>query len=376
MKVILNLLQCHHDYTGTGRYVRNICRELAQIAPSTEFVQLVAVDNAETYAVNAPNFSQVHLPLRITKRIQRIAFEQSILPILGLRFRRSDTVLWSPNDVPIIGWPGRQAVTVHDLRRALLPEQFGLVERTYYQTMMRLAIRCSSRILTVSERSRQDIHSYYGVPLDHIHVTYNAVDPELRREQDESRIADVLAKHRLRKPFVLFVGQQMRIKGPLLLVEALAQLRTSRPELTLALVGKSGNATSLIETTAQTFGLGESLRRLPWVRDDELRCLYSAAEVMAFPTRYEGFGIPVLEAMQCGTPVITTRESCLPEVAGDAAYYLDEINVSALTAALTTVLGDADLRHNMVARGLVNAGRFTWKASAQNVLEALTAAAN
>ena len=84
----------------------------------------------------------------------------------------------------------------------------------------------------------------------------------------------------------------------------------------------------------------------------------------------------MLEAMQCGTPVITTRESCLPEVAGDAAYYLDEINVSALTAALTTVLGDADLRHNMVARGLVNAGRFTWKASAQNVLEALTAAAN
>jgi len=376
MKVILNLLQCHHDYTGTGRYVRNVCRELALIAPSTQFIQLVALDNAATYEVKAPNFSQVRLPLRIKKRIQRIAFEQSFLPVLGLRYRSSDTVLWSPNDVPIIGWPGRQAVTVHDLRRALLPEQFGMVERTYYQTMMRLAMRCSSRILTVSERSRQDIHSYYGFPLDHIHVTYNAVDPELRREQDESRIAAVLAKHRLRRPFVLFVGQQMRIKGPHLLVQALAQLRTSRPELTLALVGKSGNATSLIETTAQSLDLGESLKRIPWVCDDELRCLYSAAEVMAFPSRYEGFGIPVLEAMQCGTPVITTRYSCLPEVAGDAAYYVDETNVSVLTAALAEVLGDANLRRSMVARGLENASRFTWKGSAQNVLEALTAATN
>jgi len=376
MKVIINLLQCHREYTGTGRYVRNICRELARLAPSTEFIQLVAPDNAETYFVDSPNFRQIRLPLTMKQRVKRIAFEQTLLPILGLRFRHPDTVLWSPNDVPIIGWPGRQAVTIHDLRRVFLPDQFEAFERTYYQIMMRIAVHTASSLLTVSECSRQDIHRHYGVPLDRIHVTYNAVDPELTRELDESRMQAVLARHQLSRPYVLFVGQQMQIKGPHILVEAFAQLRASRPELTLALVGKPGNATPLIEAAAGKLGIAEAVRLISWVSDEELRCLYSAAEVMAFPSRYEGFGIPVLEAMRCGTPVITSRYSCLPEVAGNAAHYLEETDVASLTTALTTVLGDLELRRRLVECGLENAGRFTWQRSAEQVLEALTIATN
>jgi glycosyltransferase involved in cell wall biosynthesis len=180
----------------------------------------------------------------------------------------------------------------------------------------------------------------------------------------------------LRKPYVLFVGQQMQIKGPHVLVEALARVRRSKPELSLVLVGKSGNATTLIQSAIQRFGLADAVRLVPWVSDEDLRCLYSGAAVMAFPSRYEGFGIPVLEAMRCGTPVITSRYSCLPEIAGDAAHYLEDLDPATIADALTSVLNDSALRRGLVDRGLVNASRFTWQRSAQQVLEALTLAAH
>ena len=101
MKVIINLLQCRNEFTGTGRYVRNICRELAQVAPTVEFIQLLGDDNAESYSIDSPNFSEIQFPIRIKRRISRIAFEQSVLPVVGLRFRSPNCVLWSPNDAPI-----------------------------------------------------------------------------------------------------------------------------------------------------------------------------------------------------------------------------------------------------------------------------------
>jgi len=374
MKVLINLLQCHREYTGTGRYIRNICRELAKIAPRDQFVQLVAMDNAETYRIGSDNFSQIRVPLRITRRTQRILFEQAFGPWLWQRFRGLDNVLWSPNDVPIIGWPGRQVVTIHDLRRLHLPQYFGTTERLYYRAMMQLAALRSTRILTVSEFSKRDIHEQYNVPLDRIHVAYNAVDPELKRELNELRIEGVLSRFGLRKPFILFVGQQLEIKGPHTLVEAFARVVVARPELQLALVGKPGNATALIDSIAEHHGLGESLRRIPWVSDEDLRCLYSAATAMAFPSRYEGFGIPIIEAMQCGTPVITTRHSCLPEVAGEAAYFVHDDEVSTLAETLNKVLSDQTQQRDMISRGFKNAARFSWQTSASQVLDALTAA--
>ncbi len=376
MKVIINLLQCRAEYTGTGRYVRNICRELAHMAPNVEFIQLVGNDNAQSYFIASQNFTQIRLPLHINRRVSRIVFEQCILPTVGLKYLGKNCVLWSPNDVPILGWPGRQVVTIHDLRRVFLPEQFERFERTYYQFMMRSAARSASTVLTVSEHSRQDIHRHYGVALERIQVTYNAVDPAFSRENDKKRVMAVLARYGLQQPYVLFTGHQLQIKGPHILVEAFAQVRASYPNLTLVLVGKPGNATPLIEATTSRLGLDGAVRHLAWVQDDDLQCLYTAAQAMAFPSRYEGFGIPVLEAMHCGTPVITSRYSCLPEVAGDAAYYLEDTTPKAMAAALETVLGDSELRRELVRRGLANAARFTWQRSAQQVLDALVTTVN
>ena len=242
--------------------------------------------------------------------------------------------------------------------------------------MMRTAARSASAVLTDSEYSKQDIHRHYGVALEKIHIAYCAVDPALSRVSDEARLRSVLARHRVRKPYIMFAGQQMQVKGPHVVVEAFARLRSSYPSLTLVIAGKPGNATPLIESTSKRLGLEEVVRQLAWVSDDDLQCLYSAAELMVFPSRYEGFGIPVLEAMQCGTPVITSRLSSLPEVAGGAAYYLDDINTDALTSALAAVLSDESLRADLVRRGFENVARFTWQRSAEQVLEALATATN
>lgn len=367
----MNLLQCHREYTGTGRYARNLLAELAELDTDTEFVVIVSDDNHDAYHVDRPNFRQLRAPLDIKQRYRRIAYEQGPL-LWSLRSLASPaTVVWSPNDVPLIGWPGKQVVTLHDLRRVLLPEQFGTVERTYYRTMMYLAARRASHLLTVSETSRRDIVRHYGVPADRVTVASNAVDPSLRRTDSSDAIVATLSRLGFAQPFILFVGQQLRVKSPQTLVAGFLDLAERNHDLNLVLVGKPGNATPDIEHLLSQSRHRHRVHLVPWISDPDLRNVLSSASAFVFPTQYEGFGIPVLEAMACGAPVITSRLSCMPEVCGDAAEYLDDITPRAIASAITRVLSDETKRANLVRAGYANARRYSWRDSARTVLRVL-----
>ena len=365
MRVLVNLLQCHAEHTGTGRYIKNTLAELAALDPVTDYKLLVSRDNRDAYAIAAPNFEQVLVDVGLGRRVRRIAYEQAILPWSIAKYAARDTVLWSPNDVPIVAWPGKQVVTIHDLRRLVLSAEFGLVERTYYRLMMRISAARAARILTVSEHSRQDLRKHYRLAPDKVVVAHNAVDPAIHRVDDP---APLLARLQIATPFLLFVGSQLQIKGPHILVQAYEQIVQRHPRLQLVLVGKSGNATPLIERAARSL---PGVRSVPWLPDEDLRCLLSATSAFVFPTLYEGFGIPALEAMACGAPVITSRASCMPEVCGDAALYVDEVTPATLAHAIETLLADANLARALVAAGHRNVQRFTWRQGARQVLDVL-----
>jgi glycosyltransferase involved in cell wall biosynthesis len=375
MRVLVNYLQCHPEHTGTGRYIRNLGRELVAVAGATEFVQLLSRDNEAAYRIEAPNFSQLTLPISQRPRWRRVLEEQTLLAARVFDRRRADTVLWSPNDVPLMAWPGRQVVTMHDVRRLVLPEEFPLVERVYYQAMMRWSAAFATRLLTVSEASRRDIHERFRVPLDRIDVAPNAVDPEFAPVEDAGLRRAALARHGVEQPYLLFAGHQLRVKSPHQVAAAFALLQRDFPQLRLVLVGKEGNATPLLREVIERAGLAARVSMLGWIPDVDLRSLMASAEAFVFPSLYEGFGIPLLEAMGCGAPVITARNSCLPEVCGDAALYVDAVTPEALRRAIAKLLTDAPLRRTLVERGHENVRRYSWRRSAEQVHDTLLRAA-
>jgi glycosyltransferase involved in cell wall biosynthesis len=373
VRTIINLLQCHREYTGTGRYVKNLISELALLDRSNHYVLVLSEDNYGAYAIEQENFTCVRAPLDIRHRGRRIAFEQTVLPFLLRRFATRDCVLWSPNDVPIAAWGHKQIVTMHDLRRLVLPEQFAMSERIYYRTMMRLSVWLADHIFTVSQVSKRDIAAHYGYPLDRITVTYNAVDPDLRGTEGERQMSP--QDLGLGPSYLLFVGSQLLVKSPHVIVQAFNLIAQHYSDLELVLVGKSGNATPLIMQAKRDSRFSNRIHLLPWLSDVELRAVLAGATMFVFPTRYEGFGIPPLEAMALGTPVITSRESCMPEICGDAAYYLREITAPAVASAIEALLEDHELRASLVRRGHLNIARFSWRNSAAIVHSVLNSIA-
>lgn len=295
---------------------------------------------------------------RLLNAAELTLWMQTALPWRLSRLRPD--LLHAPAFVTPVASPCPIVVNIHDTTYLTLPTDplWGLYARAFTA----LAVRRASAILTLSESSKRDIVGHYRVSPDRVVVVPLGVHPRFRPLDKAEARAVVAQKYGLAAPFVLFVSALEERKNVPTLLRAFAQFkRTPAGQAArLALVGKPGGAWPEIQRGVADLGLASEVVCLGHAPTDDLPLFYSAAAVFAFPSLYEGFGIPVAEAMACGTPVITSNVSSLPEVGGDAALYVDPHDVDGLAAALGRVLGDAALRDALSARGLVQAARFTW----------------
>jgi glycosyltransferase involved in cell wall biosynthesis len=229
-------------------------------------------------------------------------------------------------------------------------------------------VRRAACIVTVSEGVREELMGRLGVAADRITVIHEAAPPGFEPVENPSRLGAIRERYHLPSRFVLFVGLLEPKKNLPRLLDALGRLHAGGEKIPLVLAGARGWAVDDLDARVASSGLASSVRFLGPVSDEDLAALYSAADCFCFPSLYEGFGLPVLEAMACGTPVVASTRGALPELTAGAALLVDPLDVGALAEAIRRLWNDGTLRLELRERGLTRAKAFSWQRAAQETL--------
>jgi len=258
--------------------------------------------------------------------------------------------------------------TVHDVSFKRYPEFFSPRDRLLFATLLPLTLRRVSAVITLSRHARQEILDVFPYLNGKVHVTHLAPSPLFRPGAEKELLQRVRSRYRIASEFVLAVGNLQPRKNLVRLINAFASVRRRIGPIQLVIVGKAHWQSSVVHTTVRRFGLEHDVVFTGYVPDADLALLYSAAGVFVYPSVYEGFGLPVLEAMACGTPVVASNTSAIPEVAGDAALLVDPYQEEQIADALELVLTNHDVTRSLSAMGLIRAQQFSWRRTAQEAL--------
>ena len=367
MRVGINAFLCssgaNYRRTGVSRYILELISHLAKLELGPEVVAYVrdAVVGPDSTGVTFRN-----APFSVKRPPIRIGFEFSGLPVLARR-DQLDVFHGPVNTIPFgLGVP--TAVTVHDLAFLLFPEQVTRKRYHYLKQMIRSSVRRADAVLTPSESTRQDVITHFGIDEKLVHVTPLGVDAKFAPASPEE-VQRVRSKFDLELPVVLFVGTIEPRKNLARLIDASAGLQSEIPH-NLVLAGPDGWQMAGIEEAISRYPGPHMLRRIGYVDDADLVGLYTGADVVAIPSIYEGFGLPVLEAMAAGGAVLTSNVSSLPEVAGSAAELVDPGSVDAIGAGLVRVLGNKSRQSELRLAGVARAREFTWRRTAETTFAA------
>ena len=292
----------------------------------------------------------------------RIIWEQVVSPAL-LERDGIDVVHAPVNIAPLLS--GRPSVvTVHDLAFRIFPEQYPSAKQRYLDLLTRRSVERATQVIAVSENTCADLLHFYTVHPERVHVVPNGVDPSLRPIRDEARLERFRAKHDLPAQFILFLGTLQPRKNLVTLLRAWTRLDTAA-RLPLVVAGAQGWKFEPIFDEARALGIADDVQFKGYVEGSELALWYSAATIFVYPSLYEGFGLPVLEAMACGAPVISSNSSSLPEVSGDAAMLVDPEDVDGLARAIDRLSHDSNLRSRLSSRGIERSKLFSWARTAR-----------
>ncbi|MGC9399777.1 MAG: glycosyltransferase family 4 protein [Anaerolineae bacterium] len=282
--------------------------------------------------------------------------------------RNPPRLLFVPAHVLPLWHPPRTLVTVHDLGYRYFPTAHPVGQRLYLALSTRWNARVATHVLADSEATRQALVDAYAIAPTKITVVYPGYDPTLRPIQDAVRRRAVCARYGIDGPYVLSLGRLQPRKNLIRLIRAFAEVCIDHPRLQLILAGPTGWLADPIYQEVARLGLQERVRFPGYIAEEDKAVLFSGAELFAFPSLYEGFGFPVLEAQACETPVLTSATSSLPEVAGDGALLVDPRQTAAIAEGLRRLLTDVELRRALIAQGRVNLQRFSWPRAAASVL--------
>jgi glycosyltransferase involved in cell wall biosynthesis len=346
--------------TGNEVYVRSLLREFAEIDRHSEFLAYISEPGAEKWVpgrfqvrrVSSNPYTRLGWELARQTRADRpdLVHVQYTAPLQGR--------------VPVV-------VTVHDVSFLEHPEYFTLIRRTQLRYTVAQTVKHAARVVTVSEFSRDAILRAYNISPDKVSVIPNAANPHFRvigREKAQHAARKRLKFH---APFVLSVGDLQPRKNQIGLIKAFADLLSAHSQLPhhLVLTGKETWFAPKVLEAAQNSGFADRIHFTGFVEDSELLQLYNACECFVFPSFYEGFGLPILEAMACGKAVACSNTSAMPEVADSAGLLFNPRNTGEITRAMADILRDAALRGRMERLGLQRAAQFTWQKSARATLD-------
>ena len=356
---------------GIGTYIRRLVHSLAEVDPANQYT-LVSFPADVPMLVGLPeNFRTAVYARADSSNLDHVAFP------FFLRGLSPDLIHIPLNRVPLV-MIRPYVVTIHDMANLFFEEERSGIRMQLRRYRFRRGLLRAKRVIAVSEATRRDVENLMGVPPGRVCRVYNAPDPGFSTQTGEAALDEqrrIMERYQIEHPFLLYAGNIRRHKNVPRLVEAFAVLReqlASHPiynDLRLVIIGDTISQHPAVRHAVIKSRVEHAVRFLGFVPFETLRCFYQSAAVFVFPSRYEGFGLPPLEAMACGTPVVTSNVSSLPEVVGDAAVLVNPENVFDIARGIRDVLLDESLRSTLIERGYQQAARFSWQRTARQVLE-------
>lgn len=378
------------DKGGVYRYIHHLVEALSDIDMENQYTLFFNFFNKK----NLPAFEQKLETLRLGQnfwvrhsRCPARVRDMFDLPI-ELLSGRFDVFHGCADRLPRL-FSGRGVVTIHDVRymedlnespeprwiemETLLPEEaiFDYMARDQLLESLRRTIsktvQRAAAIITVSEFSKKRITELLNVPKEVIKVVYHGVDSCFRAHSD-AQIRMVLDRMRIKKPYILYTGKYDPLKNLLRLLRAFKTVSITKKDLTFVMVGPKNWFYFIVMEEAKNLEVIDRIYCTDFITDEDLAVLYCGALAFVLPSLYEGFGMPVIEAMACGTPVLTSNVCSLPEVAGDAAILIDPMSIEDITGAIIRIVEDDKLRNELIVRGVAHAASFTWERTARETL--------
>ena len=356
---------------GIGTYIRSLVRALGSIDTTNRYTLVSAPGDDRSLSDLPQNFCTA-----IYSRGDESGLDHVLFPWY-LRGLNPDLVHIPLNRVPLL-MIRPYVVTVHDLANLLFDPDRSKLRIQLRRFRLRRGLERASRVIAVSDTTRRDVENMMGVAAQRIRRVYNAPDPgflECGGAEAEEKRRLIMERYQIQYPFLLYAGNIRRHKNIPRLVEAFAVVRAelaSHPvyrDLHLIIIGDTlSQHPAVRQTVIRTHG-EQTVRFLGFVPFETLRCFYQSAAAFVFPSRYEGFGLPPLEAMACGAPVVTSNASSLPEIVGDAAILVNPENVFDIAHGIKDALVDTALRAELIRRGREQASRYSWARTAKQVLE-------
>jgi len=354
LPVVLDARTVTDHFPGIGRYVANLAGALAPLVPN-----LVLIHNptATSTRLQLPDLPRLTCPISPFSIRQQWAVPRHLHRIRAALYHSPYYLMPYRPGVPTV-------FTCYDLIPLIYPEHFSAPQRLIYRMTHMLAVHTAQAILTISETTKADLLRHFRVNCRKIFVTPLSADPHLAPQSEES-IAAVRSKYGLPDRYILYLGSNKPHKNLIRLIAAFAQ---SASKNKLVIAGHWDNRHQEPRRYVEQYDLQEQVVFAGPVSEADLPALYSGAVLFVFPSLYEGFGLPVLEAMACGAPVACSNTPGLQEAAGDAAILFDPLDVESLTEAIISVVADEELRQDLRAKGMAQAARFSWEQTAQATL--------
>ena len=366
MNIAIDYTSASRQRAGIGRYTRSLIHALAQQDAENQYALLVPrdaqyLDDARAFP---KNFRVTRAPLN--ERYMVAMWQRAQIPLPVEIFTGRADIFYSPDFVLPPTRAKKKILTVHDLSFKRVPETAVPKLKWYLEGAVPRAVARADLIFADSDATRDDLIELFHAPAERVQTLYSGYDAQFRPIRDARELERIRTTYELHKPFILHVNTIEPRKNLARLIQAFSQL-PQRRNLELVIAGGRGWMYDEIYEAPEKFGVSASVRFIGFTPDADLPALYSLAELVAYPSLYEGFGLPVLEAMACGAAVVTSNNSSLPEVAGDAALLIDAHDVEALAWALGRFLQDSQWRGIMQTKSLAQAKKFSWTKSATHL---------
>ncbi len=355
---------------GSETYIRNLVKCFAKSGDDNVFVVFINKESVGIFEDLSPMIEVVLCPLSASHRAFRILWEQFLLPV---QVRRHNIdILFSAGMTSPFFCPVPSVLVLFDLQHVNQPQNFPVVHLWFLRTIIYLSAKTADGIVAISEKVKNDIVKFYKIIPDEIAVTYLAVDHEVFYPRVKNEVETIRTKYGLPEKFVLYAASSLPHKNHIRLFEALKIVKKEGCRMKLVLIGARDKGDDLIAAKIKEMDLEEDIVFTGWLPFEDIPLIYCASEVFVFPSLHEGFGIPVLEAMACGIPVVCSDIEPIMEVAGDAAFLVDPYNPADIARGIITVVRDKQACADLVVKGHKRAAEFTWENTAEKSLSFLS----
>ena len=357
------------EETGVGILFKKMLFELAEIDKENEYFLFSSSLKDRFKQDKIPPFKKRHfIDCRIPVKAVNFTWYRMNWPVLDLFFRKKLDLTHSPTPL-IVPTQGKKIVTVYDMFFLEHPRLSNREARKYFITRIGSSLEKANGVMTISNESRNRILTYFPEVENKLEVIYPGVDHSFWAEVIPSELENFQSEQNLPLPFLLFVGATEARKNLINLLQAFFFVREKYNDLSLVIAGRKGEEHNKVLEKISELKLEDSVRILSYVDERELKYLYSLAELFVFPSWYEGFGIPMLEAMASGVPIAASETGALPEVGGDAAFYFDPADAEDIAEKILALLGDNSMRMRLVQAGKKRILTFNWKKTADKTLD-------